>query len=76
MAKNMGTFIARETETYFNGDRAITDTFKLDDGTIIFHLYNVSADGSEHSHQVMDADGNHIYARKISSDHTWIEIER
>lgn len=27
MSRNSGRFISRETDTYWNGDRAITDTF-------------------------------------------------
>ena len=76
MGKNTGRFISRETDTYWNGDRAITDTFMLDDGTLVFHLYNVTADGREHSHQIMDQNGRHIYARAIGGEHPWIEIDR
>ena len=47
----------------WNGDRAITDTFMLDDGTLVYHTYNVTADGREHSHH-------------IGGDHPWIEIDR
>lgn len=76
MSKNSGKFISRETETYRNGDRAITDTFMLDDGTLVYHTYNVTADGREHSHQIMDENGRHIYARAIGGDHPWIELDR
>ena len=76
MSRNSGRFISRETDTYCNGDRAITDTFMLDDGTLVFHTYNVSADGKEHSHQIMDQNGRHIYARAIGGDHPWIELDR
>lgn len=73
---NEGKFIGgRETDCYENGDRAITDTYQLDDGTLIFHTYNVTADGKEHSHQVMDENGKHIYAHKIEK-RKWIEINR
>ena len=76
MSRNSGRFISRETNTYWNGDRAITDTFMLDDGTLVQHTYNVTADGREHSHQIMDENGRHIYARAIGGDHPWIEIDR
>ena len=76
MSRNSGTFISRETNTYENGDRAITDTFQLDDGTLVFHVYNVTADGLEHSHQIMDEYGNHVYARAIGGEHPWIELDR
>ena len=76
MSKNEGKFIGRETNKYWNGDRAITDTFMLDDGTLVFHMYNVTADGREHSHQIMDENGRHIYARAIGGDHLWIELDR
>lgn len=39
MSRNTGKFISRETETFCNGDRAITDTFMLNDGTLVFHIY-------------------------------------
>lgn len=76
MWKNKGKFIDRETDTYENGDRAITDTFMLKDGTLMFHTYNVSADGKEHSHQVMDENGNNVYCRGIGSEHSWTELDR
>lgn len=76
MSRNSGTFISRETDTYWNGDRAITDTFMLEDGTLVYHVYNVTADGTEHSHQIMDEYGRHIYARAIGGDHPWIELDR
>lgn len=56
-------------------DRAITDIFMLDDGTLVYHTYNVTADGREHSHQIMDENGRHIYARAIGGDHPWIELD-
>lgn len=74
--RNPGTFINRETEYLYNGERAITDTFRLSDGTLVFHVYNVTADGSEHSHQIMDEYGNHIYARAQGGSHPWIEVDR
>ena len=76
MSRNSGTFINRETNYLYNGDRVITDTFMMADGKLIFHTYNVTADGSEHSHQIMDEYGNHIYARAIGGEHPWIEIDR
>ncbi|MBR6690893.1 MAG: hypothetical protein IKL65_06130 [Bacilli bacterium] len=76
MGRNRGRFINRETNYLYNGDRAITDTFMLDDGSIVYHIYNVTPGGAEHSHQVTDEYGRHIYARAIGSDHTWIEIDR
>ena len=78
MSRNSGRFISRETDTYWNGDRAITDTFMLDDGTLVYHTYNVTADGKAHSHQIMDEYGRHRYARAISEDpnHPWIELDR
>ena len=76
MSRNSGRFISRETNTYWNGDMAITDTFMLDGGTLAYHTYNVTADGREHSHQIMDENGRHIYARAIGGDHPWIEIDR
>lgn len=76
MSRNSGRFISRETDTYRNGDRAITDTFMLDDGTLVYHIYNVTADGKEHSHQIIDEYGRHIYARAIGGDHPWIELDR
>ena len=76
MSKNTGRFISRETDKYWNGDRAIIDTFMLDDGTLVFHIYNVTADGMEHSHQIIDEYGRHIYARAIGGDHPWIELDR
>ena len=48
----------------------------LDDGTLVYHTYNVTADGREHSHQIMDEYGRHIYARAIGGDHPWIELDR
>lgn len=76
--RNEGKFIARESETYSNGDKAIIDAFMLDDGTVVFHVYNVTADGRAHSHQIIDEYGKHWYARKISEDprHPWIELDR
>lgn len=76
MSKNSGKFVGREVTTYSNGDRAITDTFMLEDGTLVAHTYNVTADGKEHSHQIMDENGKHIYARAQGGDHPWIELER
>lgn len=78
MSRNSGRFISRETDTYWNGDRAITDTFMLDDGSLVYHTYNVTADGKAHSHQIMDEYGRHRYARAISEDpnHPWIELDR
>ena len=76
MSKNSGKFVGREVTTYSNGDRAITDTFMLDDGTLVAHTYNVTADGKEHIHQIMDENGKHIYARAQGGDHPWIELER
>lgn len=76
MSRNTGKFISRETETHWNGDRSITDTFMLDDGTLVFHTYNVTADGKEHSHQIMDEYGRHIYARAIGGKPPWIELNR
>jgi hypothetical protein len=73
---NRGKFIGRETDTYENGDRAILDTFQMPDGMLVYHLYNVTADGREHSHQITNEDGKHVYARGIGSDHSWIEIDR
>lgn len=62
----------------YNEDKAITDTFQMPDGKLVFHTYNVTANGYAHSHQVMDEYGNHMYAREISHnpDHPWIEIDR
>lgn len=60
----------------WNGDRAITDTFMLDDGTLVYHTYNVTSNGQEYSHQIMDEYGRHIYARAIGGDHPWIELDR
>lgn len=76
--RNEGKFIARESETYANGDKSIIDAFMLDDGTIVFHVYNVTADGKAHSHQIIDEYGKHWYAREISEDldHPWIELDR
>ena len=48
----------------------------LDDGTLVQHTYNVTADGREHSHQIMDEYGHHIYARAIGGKHPWIELDR
>ncbi len=76
MSRNTGKFISRETETFSNGDRAITDTFMLNDGTLVFHIYNVTADGKEHSHQIVDEYGRQIYARAIGGSHPWIELNR
>ena len=78
MGRNRGKWISRETNYLYNGDKAITDTFQMPDGTLVFHIYNVTADGSAHSHQVMDEYGNPLYARAISNDpdHPWIEINR
>lgn len=76
MCRNSGKFINRETNYLYNGDRAITDTFMLDDGTLVYHIYNVTADGREHSHQIMDEYGRHIYARAIGGEHPWIELDR
>lgn len=76
MSRNSGKFINRETNYLYNGDRAITDTFMLDDGTLVYHIYNVTADGREHSHQIMDEYGRHIYARAIGGEHPWIELDR
>ena len=76
MSKNNGRFLCRETDTYENGDRAITDTFVLDNGELQYHIYNVSADGSEHSHQITDEDGEHVYAREINDEHPWHELDR
>ena len=76
MRRNKGRFINRETDYLYNGDRAITDTFMLDDGSIVYHIYNVTPGGVEHSHQVTDEYGRHLYARAIGSDHAWIEIDR
>ena len=39
-------------------------------------VYNVTAGGREHSHQIMDEHGRHIYARAIGGDHPWIELDR
>lgn len=76
MSRNSGVWINRETNYLYNGDRAITDTFQMSDGTLVFHTYNVSKDGSEHSHQIMDEYGHHIYARAMGGDHPWIELDR
>lgn len=76
MSRNTGKFISRETETFCNGDRAITDTFMLNDGTLVFHIYNVTADGKEHSHQIVDEYGHQVYARAIGGSHPWIELNR
>lgn len=78
MGRNRGTWINRETNYLYNGDRAITDTFQMPDGTLVFHTYNVTTDGYSHSHQVMDEYGRHIYSREVSHDpnHPWIEIDR
>lgn len=50
----------------------------LDDGTLVFHIYNVTADGKAHSHQIMDEYGRYRYARAISEDlnHPWIVLDR
>ena len=42
---------------------------------LIYHTYNLTADKKEHSHQVMDEYGNHIYAHKIEP-RVWIEVNR
>ncbi len=76
MSRNSGKFIGREVNNYSNGDKAVTDTFMLDDGTLVYHIYNVTAGGREHSHQIMDEYGRHIYARAIGGDHPWIELDR
>lgn len=76
MSRNSGKFIGREVNKYPNGDKAVTDTFMLDDGTLVYHVYNVTAGGREHSHQIMDEHGRHIYARAIGGDHPWIELDR
>lgn len=78
MGKNWGRFLCREEDTYENGDRGITDTFVTDNGELEYHIYNVSADGSEHSHQVTDEDGETLYCREISDDpdHPWRELDR
>lgn len=75
MARNKGTFVGRETTYYDNGDRAITDTYMLSDGTLVYHIYNITADNREHSHQVMDEYGRHLYAREICP-RRWIELDR
>ncbi len=72
---NRGRFINRETQPYWNGDYAITDTFMLEDGTLVYHTYNITADKRQHSHQVMDEYGRHLYAREIC-DRAWIEVDR
>ncbi|MBQ8471953.1 MAG: hypothetical protein IJ501_00450 [Bacilli bacterium] len=76
MSRNSGKFIGREVNKYPNGDKAVTDTFMLYDGTLVYHVYNVTAGGREHSHQIMDEHGRHIYARAIGGDHPWIELDR
>lgn len=76
MSRNSERFISRETDTYWNGDRAITDTFMLEDGTLVYHTYNVTAEGREHSHQIMDENGRNTYARAIGGDHPWTELDR
>ena len=44
----------------------------------MYHTYNVSADRSSHSHQIMDEYGNHIYARAWNEDpnHPWVDLDR
>lgn len=45
MSRNSGKFIGREVNKYPNGDKAVTDTFMLYDGTLVYHVYNVTAGG-------------------------------
>lgn len=75
MSRNSGRFIFRKTYVYWSCDTAVIDTFMLDDGTLVYHTYNVTADGREYSHQIIDENGRHIYARAIGGDHPWIELD-
>ena len=52
--------------------------FMLDVGTLVYHTYNVTADCREHSFQIMNEYGRHMYAHEISNDpdHPWIELDR
>lgn len=61
MGKNKGRFLCRETDYHEDGSRAITDTFVTENGELQYHIYNVSEDGPEHSHQITDEDGKYIY---------------
>lgn len=76
MGKNDGRFLCRETDYHEDGSRAITDTYVTDDGELQYHIYNVSADSSEHTHQITDEDGNHVYARNNDPKHKWYELDR
>lgn len=76
MSRNKGKFINREQTIFSTGEKAITDTFIVDYGKLVYHIYNVSKDGKEHSHQIIDENGKHIYARAQGGSHPWIELDR
>lgn len=72
---NKGKFISRETETFSNGDMAVTDTFMLKDGTLVVHTYNVSADKKEHDHTAVDENGKYRGGHS-SEPRPWYNLNR
>lgn len=73
--KNEGTFIDRETTTFDTGDISITDTFMKEDGTLVFHTYNLTSDKKSHSHAVVDENGN-AGKGHVEDKRPWHELDR